>query len=74
MVKKKGDTWVAECSQCGWTGEADTKEAARKLLHRHLDIHRTPTPVSDSGESDEVSSPPSEWPDLKDPRSDPING
>lgn len=74
MVKKIDNKWVAECTQCGWAGEAESKEAARELLHRHLDIHRTPTPVSDSDESDKVTSPPSAWPDLKDPRSDPING
>lgn len=72
MVKKKNGKWEAECEQCGWKGEADTKEAARELLRKHLDIHRTPEPVTKSEEPKEVTSPPSKWPDLQRPGSDPI--
>jgi len=71
MVTKKGDKWEAECSQCGWTGQADTKKEARELLRKHLDIHRTPKPVEEAGESEDISSPPGSWPDLDRPGKDP---
>jgi hypothetical protein len=73
MVTRKNDKWEAKCTQCGWTGQADTKKAARELLREHLNIHRTPKPVTESKESDEVSSPTNKWPDLKKPGEDPLS-
>jgi hypothetical protein len=72
MVKRIDDKWEVECTQCGWTGQADTKKRARELLRKHLIIHRTPKPVIKSKESDKVSSPPNKWPDLKKPGEDPL--
>lgn len=72
MVTKKGEKWEAKCDQCGWTGQADTKKEARELLRKHLDIHRTPKPITETEEPEEISSPPSQWPDLQEPGSDPM--
>ncbi len=72
MVRKIGDKWEAECTQCGWTGQAETKKAARELLRVHLGIHRTPLPETGSEESEDISSVSDKWSDLKKPGTEPV--
>jgi hypothetical protein len=67
MVTRKGDKWEAKCTQCDWTGQAETKEAASKLLRQHLNVHITPKPETKRRKSDKISSSPNTWPDIKKP-------
>ena len=72
MVRKIGDKWEAECAQCGWTGQAETKKAARELLRVHLNLHRAPLPETGSEESEGLSSEPDAWSNLKKPGTEPL--
>jgi len=67
MVKKSGDKWIAECDQCDWRGEADTKKEARELLRAHLDIHRVPKSSEDRERSGSMDAPPDKLPKPRTP-------